>query len=244
VKQSLLSTGGNLQQAVDKKSSEDVNDLSTLQSGTNASKPLERWQLDVYTRLVEGYTQRHLVYSTDTLNAFNGLLTVLQENFKSSMLNGLPAAALDQALLWFPAESLPRGEYMFPTWSWVGWTGPVRYTHDMICSQDETGYPASEIETFEIHHSGTLLQLQRSVPLTSDKPREENCATYAEVKQMNVSGPDLGPNILQFWAWTVEVNRFRIGIKAPIYLCSPEHGNAESKQGCSGSRISAEEPMV
>jgi hypothetical protein len=49
--------------------------------------------------LAEGYTQRHLSYSTDTLDAFNGLLMALQENFKPSMLNGLPAAALDRALL-------------------------------------------------------------------------------------------------------------------------------------------------
>jgi hypothetical protein len=101
----------------------------------------------------------------------------------------------------------------------------------MICLQDKTRYPASEIDAFEIQHRGTLLQVQRSAPLTSDKPREGNCATHADVKQMNVSGPDLGPNILHFWAWTAEVNKFRTASKVPIYLCSPEHGNAESKKG-------------
>jgi Heterokaryon incompatibility protein (HET) len=62
----------------------------------------------VYSRLVEKYTLRKLSYDSDIINAFLGTFTVLNEFFHSDILCGLPASALDLALLWAPAGRLPR----------------------------------------------------------------------------------------------------------------------------------------
>lgn len=94
------------------------------------------WTL--YADTVFNYTQRTLSYEHDRLNAFLGVVGVFQRSFPCSFSNGLPMCLIHFALLWqtleptsrritriFPRsewESFPRG---LPSWSWVGWTGPV-----------------------------------------------------------------------------------------------------------------------
>ncbi|KAE9377360.1 HET-domain-containing protein [Stipitochalara longipes BDJ] len=61
-----------------------------------------------YVKLVEKYTTRELSHGGDIINAFLGTFAVLNASFQSEIFCGLPAAALDLALLWAPAGKLSR----------------------------------------------------------------------------------------------------------------------------------------
>ncbi|OAQ69830.1 heterokaryon incompatibility protein (HET) domain-containing protein [Pochonia chlamydosporia 170] len=96
---------------------------------------------NAYAKLVEIYSRRNLTYKSDILKAFAGIFAVLEEYFESAAVHGLPSAVISHALLWTPIARLPRrGSQLptsrsasttpnsqFPTWSWVGWDGPVEY---------------------------------------------------------------------------------------------------------------------
>lgn len=87
-----------------------------------------------YRRAVVEYTKRNLTNESDALNAFQGIASLLQPAFKGDFLFGLPETELDVALLWQPDSHVRRRVNpetkapLFPSWSWVGWIGPVTYT--------------------------------------------------------------------------------------------------------------------
>ncbi|OXV05664.1 hypothetical protein Egran_06568 [Elaphomyces granulatus] len=86
------------------------NPLSGLHQELADLRP-DAWRAKIFTMyssLVGKYTLRQLSYDSDIINAFLGTFTVLNEFFHSDILCGLPASALDLALLWAPAGRLPR----------------------------------------------------------------------------------------------------------------------------------------
>lgn len=86
-----------------------------------------------YRRAVEGFTKRTLSFEADMVNAFQGIASLLQPAFKGDFLFGLPETELDIALLWQPDSLIHRrvdpgtGAPLFPSWSWAGWVGEVKY---------------------------------------------------------------------------------------------------------------------
>ncbi|CZR66050.1 uncharacterized protein PAC_15951 [Phialocephala subalpina] len=61
-----------------------------------------------YAKLVEKYTPRKLSYDGDIINAFLGTFAILNVSFQSDIVCGLPASALNLALLWAPTGRLLR----------------------------------------------------------------------------------------------------------------------------------------
>jgi hypothetical protein len=209
------------------------NSTDDLNSLVDLTPNAPSWNFEAYSDLVRLYTQRKLSFPADILNAFSGSLAVLQEHFRCQMLSGLPAAALDLALLWFPAEPLFRREVIeedgntkqvFPSWSWAGWEGPVVYTIDLVRIRDKTGHPTPKIATFEVFHNGLLYTAHKNVSTEYE---------FLETTKQGISGPDLGPDVLHFWAQTIDATRFRIDNRLVTYLSGP-HGKAASKQGVFG----------
>jgi Heterokaryon incompatibility protein (HET) len=88
---------------------------------------------DIFSLLVAEYTRRSLTYQTDALSAFLGVSQTLERRFPTKMIHGLPEAELDAAILWSPLGSNSRRRHpitkepLFPSWSWLGWVGPVAY---------------------------------------------------------------------------------------------------------------------
>jgi hypothetical protein len=84
-----------------------------------------------YQSIVLLYTEREMTHASDALRAANGLLSVIEDGMKTSMLSGLPESMLDAALLWKGEESLqfrdPDIHVHLPSWSWAGWKGRVMY---------------------------------------------------------------------------------------------------------------------
>ncbi|MCJ1229516.1 hypothetical protein MMC12_006183 [Toensbergia leucococca] len=95
--------------------------------------PQRRIGYDSYWSAVKWYTQRHMSYESDGLDAFTGLLMFLHQQMETKFLFGLPETELDLAILWQPYGSLRRrkdprtSQPLFPSWSWAGWVGGVKH---------------------------------------------------------------------------------------------------------------------
>ncbi|KAI1170970.1 HET-domain-containing protein [Nemania sp. FL0916] len=111
---------------------------------------------ETYRYLVDGFTSRDLNREGDGLDAFSGILRALTQVFKIEFFWGLPKPFLGVALTWPTSKRKMRrrnalcrlevteGERTptsgFPSWSWIGWVGPVNF-------QDFVGY-------LDDHHAG------------------------------------------------------------------------------------------
>ncbi|KAL8383387.1 hypothetical protein RB595_006914 [Gaeumannomyces hyphopodioides] len=89
--------------------------------------------MEVYARVVSAYTSRDLGDARDAERAVMGLLRHLEPAFRGPFTGGLPETELGAALMWRPLGSTLRrldpvsGEPIFPSWSWLGWTGQATY---------------------------------------------------------------------------------------------------------------------
>jgi hypothetical protein len=91
----------------------------------------------LYAQLVCEYSWKKLSYPEDVVDAFTGILSIMESNFGWKFSHGIPTEpreALERALFWVPyrAQSkLERSEsstsVFFPTWSWAAWTGAVDF---------------------------------------------------------------------------------------------------------------------
>jgi hypothetical protein len=99
----------------------------------SARIPKQYWlsELPIYQDLVETYSSRKLTYTMDVVSAFAGFSSVFEECCGGPVLSAMPMAALGGALLWIGCDGIQRrtagGSVIFPSWSWAGWEGPVRY---------------------------------------------------------------------------------------------------------------------
>jgi len=96
----------------------------------------ERWSINIlsYQKTVEYFSTRDITYHGDVLNAFKGIAQKMKPLFRSEFVYGLPLSELDYCLLWEPSgrefcrrRDPETGNPMFPSWSWAGWVGHIRY---------------------------------------------------------------------------------------------------------------------
>ncbi|KAI0098159.1 heterokaryon incompatibility protein-domain-containing protein [Nemania sp. FL0031] len=86
--------------------------------------------LKKYAGMVEQYNLRQLTYESDAANAFMGLMTQMCEGFPAGFFGGVPEFYFTICLLWQPKNRLrprfrePSASFL-PTWSWLGWSGPL-----------------------------------------------------------------------------------------------------------------------
>ena len=66
------------------------------------------------------YSHRTMTKDEDALNAFLGVLQVLETEYEDGFFWGLPVADFQWALLWQTPHP-PKRREGFPTWSWAGW---------------------------------------------------------------------------------------------------------------------------
>ncbi|KAJ4182980.1 hypothetical protein NW759_017105 [Fusarium solani] len=97
--------------------------------------PFDAENYQLYLETVRAFSARNLTLQSDRLNAFSGMVKVLDKIFETPFCDGLPERFLDAALLW---SSHPKGRYHlyeweyeghlkiyarnpdFPSWSWSG----------------------------------------------------------------------------------------------------------------------------
>ena len=78
-----------------------------------------------YQHLVQNYSEKQLTFSHDVLHAFSAVINAFSRSFPSGFFFALPEFFFDMALLWTVKITVTRREN-FPTWSWLGWEGPVK----------------------------------------------------------------------------------------------------------------------
>lgn len=130
---------------------EDVEYASELDGGpipegtANDGKlgPVTWPSISAYGELAREYAARDLTYSSDTANAFAGILTPMNGWFPGGLLHGISEFTFDVGLLWNitpsfggarlrsdPGAGSPLAggsPIKFPTWSWISWTGRLQF---------------------------------------------------------------------------------------------------------------------
>ncbi|KAE8323711.1 heterokaryon incompatibility protein-domain-containing protein [Aspergillus sergii] len=113
--------------------------VSTLIWPTSSGTPSSDLLISGYEHYVEAYTRRQLTYDNDILHAFTAVLEELSLLFSTTFHDAIPDTNIVRALLWCSAgDGAPErrssitnpcadSNRYFPSWSWIGWKGPVTY---------------------------------------------------------------------------------------------------------------------
>jgi heterokaryon incompatibility protein (HET) len=208
---------------------------------------------DVFKELVEMYSKKQLSFSADTLNALAGILAVVRERIGGEIVAGCTARYLDLSLLWTAIEPADRrtpigaGGSLFPSWSWSGWSGSKQY----VIMEDgkrtyrslQHEYAQSEIHAFSLYHHGTLIHVHKAsedmratemrnlgTVITPEEETFPRYILYTDSVHHGVAGPDLGPNVLQFWTEAVESGAFSVRELTGPSLTDIDHANIATKQ--------------
>lgn len=154
--------------------------------------------MTLYHSSVKEYTRRTLSFSSDSLNAFLGVGSILAARQKTKLLFGLPERYLFEALLWHhngkvgKLRNMPNTAPPIPTWSWAAWEGPADYDggywhfHDTVYEMS----PNSE------SHVGNLVKLYYVDPILGKdagaiRPVEEDRLWFQRRQDVSVEGDDL-----------------------------------------------------
>ncbi|KFZ04711.1 hypothetical protein V501_09048 [Pseudogymnoascus sp. VKM F-4519 (FW-2642)] len=88
-----------------------------------------------YLRMIAEYTLRDMTFLVDRISGFEGILNVFRKPFGPVFVWGMwSGEMLGHSLLWQPQQLLHRvpideksEEPIYPSWSWAGWSGAVKY---------------------------------------------------------------------------------------------------------------------
>lgn len=97
----------------------------------------DNWSF-TFQQIIESYTRRLLTDPADIYNAVFAILTMFFSHLdvKEAFLFGMLVSTFEDCMLWQPALDAPAharrviSELVTPSWSWIGWEGPVTYGID------------------------------------------------------------------------------------------------------------------
>ncbi|KAF2176596.1 hypothetical protein K469DRAFT_722215 [Zopfia rhizophila CBS 207.26] len=187
---------------------------------------------------------RDLSHKEDILNAFSGMLAVLNEYMEGDIINGIPAPVFDLAVLWAPAAKISRRgcqlrfvneqgmtDTDFPSWSWAGWTGPVEYRLLEEMLSTEEALPTPLIPSYIIKVDGSV----KTIATRTQRNPAIGGATGNNPQPVNVNEnlpwpvDPLAANLLRFTAPCVPLSAFTISwTKEP--LSSTDHTHISTNQ--------------
>lgn len=166
---------------------------------------------DQYRYLVEAYRKKKLSHSSDTLNAFSGILAVLAQRNGWTFISGHPEEHFELSLLWMSAEKgQPERNHGFPSWPWAGWNCAITWELSIRGLPDVIGYRRARSElqdltTFyqtpkrriasdgQTHHPHSFVQQRHAIP---------------EVASRISSNGHIGLDLLDFVAPVVSYMKF------------------------------------
>ena len=168
-----------------------------------------RWWPDfgLYTDLICLYNGREFTFPQDALPGISGILNTMKDSFPGGFICGLPAAFLDQALLWQPLGTGSRRKYRaverttdslstrsnnLPSWSWCGWqctidpqslASGLSYMDDETSRQRSGNWRTNTLIHWRVsgHNNG-----QNESPLgmvSVNNPNEEECSLYGPLPE-------------------------------------------------------------
>lgn len=107
-----------------------------------------------YRLAVEEYTSRDISFESDILNAFTGIMNIYRTHGNLEFSYGLPTKHFMQFLTWDSAGLYERREE-FPSWSWTGWRGTIKYR---LLSNPKTEN-ASHQDSVQLNEADSLFPL-------------------------------------------------------------------------------------
>ena len=226
--------------------SENTYDDTTCDPATlNPLNQLPEWRLCIadnawraafrfYVNLVMEYMKKEMTERSDVINAFSGIMTVLESHSDWWFVSGLPNCLLDFALLWTPsgvarrrapAGSGAKSQYpshdTFPSWSWSGWEGAIDYDQMWMHSSVSNGCLRSCIDTIRlrtrsdvenvrpINRGPTEIHVNRSGKSSSKRIAKQAQACNMSPRDIRMSRrPPLG-TVLEFFAHAVPITEFQ-----------------------------------
>ncbi|KAM7202261.1 Heterokaryon incompatibility protein (HET) domain containing protein [Rhypophila sp. PSN 637] len=94
--------------------------------------------LESYISAVEYYSSRKLTKQSDRLNAFQAIFQRYRgsiDGMSSGFLYGMPVDGFDQLICF---RNKPHSPHLrntsFPSWSWLGWNGPVSFNRELLAA--------------------------------------------------------------------------------------------------------------
>lgn len=126
--------------------------------------------LEALGDFITGFSRRRLTYASDVHDSFAGILSVWQHRSGWSFRNGLPTNLLHYMLLWVPMTVITRRiarlaggrtYSVFPSWSWMGWVGPVFFRAASAMNEQ---FFRNEVASFDLQD---LVPPRRVTPTSS-----------------------------------------------------------------------------
>jgi hypothetical protein len=110
-----------------------------IHDGLNTELVVMKWpSVRYFQNLLEKFLVRELSFPCDSLDAFAGILHVLEGSFPGGFHYGLPELFFDITLLWQPrgtledvkilAQAEGKPSTQLPSWSWSRWKGLVNFS--------------------------------------------------------------------------------------------------------------------
>lgn len=102
-----------------------------------------------------------MTHESDSLNAMLGILSAFERGlFPRGFIHGLPLESHPYSLGWMHVHSVkPKRRQDFPSWSWAGWEGTVRFPQRLLLEQPGEPCPRSDLEPEVLAHEGPSLTL-------------------------------------------------------------------------------------
>ncbi|KAI0465619.1 heterokaryon incompatibility protein-domain-containing protein [Xylaria cf. heliscus] len=110
-------------------------------------------RMTFFGAMLGAYTSRNMTNEGDSLNAFRGVLPILQKQlFPDGFVHGLPLCSHTFSLGWMHSRnSKPKRRAQFPSWSWTGWEGTAIYPEKLIDTSDGN-CPSTTHKDLEVHY--------------------------------------------------------------------------------------------
>lgn len=163
---------------------------------------MQCWDFDTYARMAASYSRRSIKFPSDAHDAITGAIQRMAENMRTNFVAAMPVHDLCNALLWFnhsnsfkPSSGYVEGRQRpgFPSWSWLGWEGPIEYWYWL----QEPRHPTAKQESIFSLVDRTSFMLYRDAV----KVRSPALVTFESI------APDTSNAILKI---TTTIARFRI----------------------------------
>lgn len=171
----------------------------------------------LYDDLIRAYSVRDLSFLGDKLSAFAGIEAVLKDSFNSEFIYGLPEKIFEATLHWISdqkqkgtadSQKVHRNRN-FPSWSWAGHIGPVKYFEGPLQCLARPASPriVSEVGSFTVTINGAYRPLHRQH--SNIFQTDPNLADYQGERTASLSS-SLQTGTLSFRASCASLDRFLV----------------------------------
>jgi len=90
--------------------------------------PFSHRDASLFCEIIQAYTTRSLTYPDDVLRAMAGIMRFYEQRASYTFLEGVPTELFDAITLFRSNGCTLRRRRGYPSYSWAGWTGRVRFS--------------------------------------------------------------------------------------------------------------------